>query len=558
MEASKPDQSSEWYVCGAFVIGVAKPSQEAIHKTSAVAVHRYTTTDTDWGFSSLCTWNNLLAESNDKSILENDSLDLVCALKVYKDTTGVLWHNFVNWDSKQKTGYVGLRNQGATCYLNSLLQSLYFTNYFRKATYEIPTLNDDPAKSVPLALQRLFYNMQFAEQAVGTNELTRSFGWDNMDAFFQHDVQELNRVLQDNLESKMKGTPAEGAIRKLFTGKMKSYIKCINVDYESSRVEDFYDIQLNVKGCKNLTESFIDYCATETLDGENKYFAEGFGLQDARKGVIFKNFPPVLHLQMKRFEYDMERDMLVKINDRHEFGLVIDLDDYLDTDADKSVKQRYHLHGVLVHSGDLNSGHYFSFIRPEINGKWFKFDDDRVIPASEYEVLDENFGGDHGALPPGTPKPNLAKAIKRLTNAYMLVYIRESDLEEILDPIAVTDIPTHLRLRFDEEKLIQEKRRKDVEEGHLYMTIKVLTQEMASKHNGFDLCVFDESGWEGIVTAEAIKVRKDTTMKNLKEMLAEKYQKPLAQIRLWSMVGRQNKTIRTDSPITSEYDEASI
>lgn len=27
---------------------------------------------------------------------------------------------------------VGLKNQGATCYLNSLLQSLYFTNAFRK------------------------------------------------------------------------------------------------------------------------------------------------------------------------------------------------------------------------------------------------------------------------------------------------------------------------------------------------------------------------------------------------------------------------------------------
>lgn len=27
---------------------------------------------------------------------------------------------------------VGLKNQGATCYLNSLLQSLYFTNMFRK------------------------------------------------------------------------------------------------------------------------------------------------------------------------------------------------------------------------------------------------------------------------------------------------------------------------------------------------------------------------------------------------------------------------------------------
>lgn len=39
---------------------------------------------------------------------------------------------------------------------------------------------------------------------LGTTELTKSFGWDSLDAFMQHDVQEFNRVLQDNLEAKMK------------------------------------------------------------------------------------------------------------------------------------------------------------------------------------------------------------------------------------------------------------------------------------------------------------------------------------------------------------------
>lgn len=118
---------------------------------------------------------------------------------------------------------------------------------------------------------------------------------------------------------------------------MKSYVKCINVDYESSRVEDFYgrqsvekgaklrphcvpnlvffeiDIQLNVKGCKNLYDSFEEYVAMETLEGENKYQAEGYGFQDANKGVIFESFPPVLHLQLKRFEYDFMRDTMVKV-----------------------------------------------------------------------------------------------------------------------------------------------------------------------------------------------------------------------------------------------------
>lgn len=313
MDASIPDLDPEWHCCSSFVIGICKPSNDCVHKVTAPACYRYGPADTDWGFSVIATHRDLVSEDIDKSILEDDQLDIFAVLKVFSDPTGVLWHNFNNWDSKQKTGYIGIKNQGATCYLNSLLQSLYFTNYFRKATYEIPTENDDLVRSVPLALQRIFYNMQFSQTAASTQELLKSFGWDSMDAFFQHDVQELNRVLQDNLENKMKGTPAEGAIRKLFMGKIKSYIKCKNVDFESSRVEDYYDIQLNVKSCKNLMESFVDYCAKETLDGDNKYQAEGYGLQDATKGVIFKQFPPVLHLQMKRFEYDMERDMLVKV-----------------------------------------------------------------------------------------------------------------------------------------------------------------------------------------------------------------------------------------------------
>jgi ubiquitin carboxyl-terminal hydrolase 7 len=244
----------------------------------------------------------------------NDSLKIVTIIKLIKDPTGVLWHNFIDYDSKKMTGYVGLYNQGATCYMNSLFQSLFFTNLYRKAVYQIPTENDDPNNSSVLALQRLFYNLQFSNSAVSTTELTKSFGWNTIDSFMQHDVQEFNRLLQDNIEQKMRGTPAEYSIHQLFVGRMKSYVKCIHVDYESSRSEDYYDIQLNVKGCKDLNASFGNYILEETLEGDNKYMAEGgYGLQDAKKGVIFESFPPVLHLQLKRFEYDMVKDTMVKV-----------------------------------------------------------------------------------------------------------------------------------------------------------------------------------------------------------------------------------------------------
>lgn len=66
------------------------------------------------------------------------------------------------------------------------------------------TENDNPSGSIPLALQSLFYKLQYNDTSVATKELTKSFGWDAYDSFMQHDVQELNRVLSEKLEDKMK------------------------------------------------------------------------------------------------------------------------------------------------------------------------------------------------------------------------------------------------------------------------------------------------------------------------------------------------------------------
>lgn len=74
-----------------------------------------------------------------------------------------------------------------------------------QAVYHMPTTeNDMPTGSIPLALQSLFYKLQYNDTSVATKELTKSFGWDTYDSFMQHDVQELNRVLCEKLEDKMK------------------------------------------------------------------------------------------------------------------------------------------------------------------------------------------------------------------------------------------------------------------------------------------------------------------------------------------------------------------
>lgn len=52
---------------------------------------------------------------------------------------------------------------------------------------------------------------QYSATSVSTKDLTKSFGWGTYDAFMQHDVQELNRVLCEKLEDKMKVSVRHGA-----------------------------------------------------------------------------------------------------------------------------------------------------------------------------------------------------------------------------------------------------------------------------------------------------------------------------------------------------------
>ncbi|KAG6427242.1 hypothetical protein SASPL_111484 [Salvia splendens] len=395
-------------------------------------------------------------------------------------------------DSKKETGYVGLKNQGATCYMNSLLQTLYHIPYFRKAVYHMPTTeNDNPSGSIPLALQSLFYKLQYSDTSVATKELTKSFGWDTYDSFMQHDVQELNRVLCEKLEDKMKGTVVEGTIQQLFEGHHMNYIECINVEYKSTRKESFYDLQLDVKGCKDIYASFDKYVEVERLEGDNKYHAEQYGLQDARKGVLFIDFPPVLQLQLKRFEYDFVRDTMVKINDRYEFPLQLDLDrenrKYLSPEADSSVRNLYTLHSVLVHSGGVHGGHYYAYIRPTLSDQWFKFDDERVTKEDMKRALEEQYGGEE-ELPQTNPGFNNSPfKFTKYSNAYMLVYIRESDTDKIICNVDEKDIAEHLRIRLKKEQEEKEQKRKEKAEAHLYTIIKVAQDEDLVHQIGKDI-----------------------------------------------------------------------
>ncbi|KAF3659745.1 Ubiquitin carboxyl-terminal hydrolase 12 [Capsicum annuum] len=436
--------------------------------------HLFNARDSDWGFTSFMP----LAELYDQK--RGYLVDGMCIIQAEVSVGKLV--GYLSYYSKKETGFVGLQNQGATCYMNSLLQTLYHIPYFRKAVYRMPTMeNDMPSASIPLALQSLFYKLQYSDNSVATKELTKSFGWNSYDSFMQHDVQELNRVLCEKLEEKMKGTAVEGTIQELFEGCIMNYIECINVDYKSTREESFYDLQLDVKGCSDVYASFDKYVEVECLDGDNKYHAEQHGLQDAKKGALFINFPPVLQLHLKRFEYDSTRHA-TKINDLYEFPLQLDLDrengKYLSPEADKSVRNLYKLHR-------------------------YKFDDAIVTKEDAKRVLEEH--GVEEELPQ--------------TNAYMLVYIRESDKEKIMCTVDQKDIAEHLRARSKREQEDKEQKKKEKSEAHLYTIIKVAHDEDLRRQIGKDI-YFDLVDFEKV---KSFRIQKQTLFTVFKKILGSFY-----------------------------------
>lgn len=490
-------------ICVQVVLALWNPeSPETCHAHKVTK--RYTKNVGDWGYKAFKDLRAAYIEypETDHALIENNQANVTVVLRVIKDPTGILWmEDFSDYDSRQQTGYVGLMNQGATCYLNSLIQSLYFTKVFRWAVYSIPEQGESP-DTVTSNLQRLFYLLYSSPNPVSTYSLTGSFGWDSADAFTQHDVQELNRVLMDKLENRMKGTQVENLLNSIFVGKMRSFIRCVNVDFESSRVEDFWDIQLNVKGLPNVYASFDNYVEQELLEGENQYSATGFGLQDALKGVIFETFPPVLHLQLKRYEYDFMHDTEVKINDRYEYPLELDLTKYCDNPGDEPFI--YDLHGVLVHSGDLNAGHYYALIKPEPDGHWYRFDDDRVTRATVKEVLEENFGGP-----------------RQFSSAYMLVYIRRSRYDFVFGK-STDQIPEYIPEQVEKEQQLEEAQRREALERQMNTQLRLYTSFLAAGYDDLGVVKpwYDPNDQPPYFT---LKIRRDVSLADFAKQAQQQF-----------------------------------
>jgi ubiquitin carboxyl-terminal hydrolase 40 len=130
-----------------------------------------------------------------------------------------------------------------------------------------------------------------------------------------------------------------------------------------------------VHGIKGVNEALDDYFKVEEIEGVGCEVCDKN--TTATRGPMLARLPPVLTFNLIRIKYDMITFDRIKINDRFEYPLELDMSKYL-APTEKAQAQKtepdlvnYELKAVIIHRGGPYGGHYHAYIKDDFKeGNW--------------------------------------------------------------------------------------------------------------------------------------------------------------------------------------------
>ena len=174
-----------------------------------------------------------------------------------------------------------------------------------------------------------------------------------------------------------------------------SCVKCIKCDNTTNNVtpSDILCVSIPDIHIPSEIETNIYDCLNDMFKVENiQYKCEHCKNDD--NNIIEKkimNIPKTLIIKIKRYYSNGKR--LVKNNKFIKYPLTLDMEPYIISEN----SQKYELYAIINHSGVLDSGHYYSFVKKynsktnKFGNQWFCCNDSNVTEINIKEVLSSQY-----------------------------------------------------------------------------------------------------------------------------------------------------------------------
>ena len=371
--------------------------------------------------------NNNLKINNNLQMKIWEELDKHHKIGFWKTNQNQKWKLEANGIHQNK--YIGLKNMTFTCYMNSILQQFFMIPMLRETILSIKNPNND---NVLYQLQLLFsalktYECEYYNPKPFVIKSELSF-YEQMDAdeYYAQLIDKIENDIKDLYENTQE-CPYKDLFKFFFGIKVLDELKFVDCGHK--RYNEFYynNIQLEVKGFNNIEKSLKNYCKTEIMDGDNKINCEVCNVKrTCYKRQIFKSLPNILVIALKRFEFDYDTMLKIKLNDYFEFPFELDMKDYL-LEENKENNTLYELTGITIHDGVSDFGHYYDFIKGP-DEKWYKFNDKTVKLFFKEDIPEEAFGDKNNE-----EEIDKNESEEDKNNAYILIYTKKNFNKEKIE-----------------------------------------------------------------------------------------------------------------------------